>query len=123
MYILGLQNRPTSKWAAWQFLSDRLVDGVDTGSVYDDRDWFQEQYDNASSPAMLLGGECFLKIEQSYKCNARLVRGDTSYTALSSWMVRLYNYDEINAGTENFVVSIYQHFFHRYPTDVEVTSF
>ena len=21
MYILGLQNRPTSKWAAWQFLT------------------------------------------------------------------------------------------------------
>ena len=31
-------------------------------------------------------------------------------------------YDEINMGTENFVVSIFQNFFHRYPTAAELYS-
>jgi hypothetical protein len=31
-------------------------------------------------------------------------------------------YDEINMGTENFVVSMFQHFFLRYPTNAELTS-
>lgn len=31
-------------------------------------------------------------------------------------------YDEINMGTENFVVSMFQHFFLRYPTNAELAS-
>ena len=120
-YVLGLQVQPSAKWASWQFLSDRLVDGVDTATIYGDRDWYQDRVDNAASPgdaawwAMLLG-----KSEDHIDAMHGWFDGDTSYTSLTSWMVRLYNYDEINAGTENFVVSIYQHFFHRYPTDVEL---
>jgi hypothetical protein len=47
---------------------------------------------------------------------------DSTYNSLVGWMVRMPIYDEINMGTENFVVSIYQHFYHRYPTDHELTQ-
>ena len=120
-YVLGLQVRPSSKWAAWQFLSDRLIDGIDTARIYSDQEWFQERYDNASSPGdAAWWGMLLNKSVNHINAMHGWFEGDTSYTNLCSWMVRLYSYDEINAGTENFVVSIYQHFFHRYPTDIEL---
>ena len=37
-------------------------------------------------------------------------------------LVNNFEYDQINMGTENFVVSLFQNFYHRYPTTYELTE-
>lgn len=122
-YVLGIQDLDRSKWAIWQFLSDRILDGIDTTQVRESADIFQYRVDNSST-----------QNEKDYwqwlldRTNNNLValegwyNQDSTYNSLVGWMVRMPIYDEINMGTENFVVSIYQHFYHRYPTDHELTQ-
>ena len=40
-YVLGIQDLDRSKWAIWQFLSDRILDGIDTTQVRESADIFQ----------------------------------------------------------------------------------
>ena len=120
-YITNIQDMQRSKWAVWQFLSDRILDGTDTADVYWSAQWYQERVNNSGT-----------QNEQDYwqglldrtNNNIATLNGwysnDSTYDALIAWMVRMPVYDEINMGTENFVVSIYQHFYHRYPTDHEL---
>lgn len=120
-YITNIQDMQRSKWAVWQFLSDRILDGTDTADVYWSAQWYQQRVDNSGT-----------QNEQDYwqglldrtNNNIATLNGwysnDSTYDALIAWMVRMPVYDEINMGTENFVVSIYQHFYHRYPTDHEL---
>lgn len=122
-YVLGIQDLDRSKWAIWQFLSDRILDGIDTTQVRESADIFQYRVDNSGT-----------QNEKDYwqwlldRTNNNLValegwyNQDSTYNSLVGWMVRMPIYDEINMGTENFVVSIYQHFYHRYPTDHELTQ-
>jgi len=122
-YVLGIQDLDRSKWAIWQFLSDRILDGIDTTQVRESADIFQYRVDNSGT-----------QNEKDYwqwlldRTNNNLValegwyNQDSTYNSLVGWMVRMPIYDEINMGTENFVVSIYQHFYHRYPTDHEFTQ-
>lgn len=122
-YVLGIQDLDRSKWAIWQFLSDRILDGIDTTQVRESADIFQYRVDNSGT-----------QNEKDYwqwlldRTNNNLVAlegwysQDSTYSSLVGWMVRMPIYDEINMGTENFVVSIYQHFYHRYPTDHELTQ-
>lgn len=122
-YVLGIQDLDRSKWAIWQFLSDRILDGIDTAQVRESADIFQYRVDNSGT-----------QNEKDYwqwlldRTNNNLValegwyNQDSTYNSLVGWMVRMPIYDEINMGTENFVVSIYQHFYHRYPTDHELTQ-
>ena len=122
-YVLGIQDLDRSKWAIWQFLSDRILDGIDTTQVRESADIFQYRVDNSGT-----------QNEKDYwqwlldRTNNNLValegwyNQDSTYNSLVGWMVRMPIYDEINMGTENFVVSIYQHYYHRYPTDHELTQ-
>lgn len=122
-YVLGIQDLDRSKWAIWQFLSDRILDGIDTTQVRESADIFQYRVDNSGT-----------QNEKDYwqwlldRTNNNLVAlegwysQDSTYSSLVGWMVRMPIYDEINMGTENFVVSIYQHFYHRYPTEHELTQ-
>jgi len=122
-YVLGIQDLDRSKWAIWQFLSDRILDGIDTTQVRESAGIFQYRVDNSVT-----------QNEKDYwqwlldRTNNNLValegwyNQDSTYNSLVGWMVRMPIYDEINMGTENFVVSIYQHFYHRYPTDHELTQ-
>ena len=48
--------------------------------------------------------------------------GTTTITELYSAMANNIFFDEINMGTENFVVAMFQHFLLRYPTDSELES-
>lgn len=51
-----------------------------------------------------------------------LTAGTLDYKGLLKRSVDNYFYDQINMGTENFVVSTYQNFLFRYPTDAELLA-
>jgi len=120
-YVSNIQSMQRSKWAVWQFLSNRILDGIDTADVNSGALWYQDRVDNSSTQNEKdywqgLVDRTLGNIEALDGWYA----GDTAYGDLIGWMVRLPVYDEINMGTENFVVSVYQHFYHRYPTNHEL---
>lgn len=62
------------------------------------------------------------KLEDLRKSVADINSGALSLIGLHRRCVNNYFYDQINMGTENFVVSMFQHFLYRYPTDDELTQ-
>lgn len=120
-YILGLQSEPEVRWVAWQFLSDRLLEGIDTAQIYSDQQWYLDQSTTSGSQGVQEYWQfLYGKSTDHISAMEGWFNGDTTYSRLQTWMVRLNTYDEINMGTENFVVSVYQHFYHRYPSDLEL---
>lgn len=53
---------------------------------------------------------------------SNLYAGTTDYRGMLSRMTNNYFYDQINMGSENFVVSTYQNFLFRYPSDAELLA-
>lgn len=51
-----------------------------------------------------------------------MLAGTMDYRAMLSRMTNNYFYDQINMGSENFVVSTYQNYLFRYPSDAELLA-
>lgn len=122
-FIESLQADPRARWTAWQFLSNRLVDGVDTVRLNEEIDAYSYYITNSGTDGEREYWQGLLDRSLAhFQAYEGWLAADTSYTQVMRRMFRLPAYDEINMGTENFVVSVYQHAFHRYPTDAELAS-
>ena len=120
-YVSNIQYMQRSKWAVWQFLSNRILDGIDTADLNSGALWYQDRVDNSGTQNEKDYWQGLLdRTLGNIEALDGWYAGDTAYVDLIGWMVRLPVYDEINMGTENFVVSAYQHFYHRYPTNHEL---
>jgi hypothetical protein len=53
---------------------------------------------------------------------SNMYAGTMDYRGLLSRMTNNYFYDQINMGSENFVISTYQNFLFRYPSTAELTA-
>ncbi len=62
------------------------------------------------------------RLELLKAASGDLESGTLDIIGLHRRCVYNYFYDQINMGTENFVVSMFQHFLFRYPTDEELTQ-
>ena len=62
------------------------------------------------------------KLENLKKSVTDLNSGTISIIGLHKRCVNNYMYDQVNMGTENFVVSVFQNFLYRYPTEDELTQ-
>ena len=51
-----------------------------------------------------------------------LIAGNITVAQMHRTMIDNSFYDELNMGTENFVISSFEHFFSRYPTDAELAE-
>jgi hypothetical protein len=60
------------------------------------------------------------KLESLKASVADLNAGTITIIGLHKRCISNYFYDQLNMGTENFVVSMFQHFLYRYPTDQEL---
>ena len=122
-FIESLQTNQRARWTVWQFMSNRLVDGVDTLRLREEIDAYNFYITNSGTDGEREYWEGLLQRAQAHKqAYTGWINQDSSYTVLMRRMFRLPAYDEINMGTENFVVSVYQHAFHRYPSDAELAS-
>ena len=100
-----------------------LLNGVDTNSI-------NSQIDAINAFLTTLTDSAEIQIYE----NARddLLRLTTVPSDLDNEIISMsdmhrfcvdnFAYDEINMGTENFIVSIYQNFFYRYPTEEELVE-
>lgn len=62
------------------------------------------------------------RLYEYQNCMNDLLAGTLDYRGMLKRCVNNYFYDQINMGTENFVVSTYQNFLYRYPTDAELLA-
>jgi hypothetical protein len=62
------------------------------------------------------------RLQQLKAIPADLNSGSLTQTGMNRRLINNYFYDQINMGTQNFVVSSFQHFLDRYPTDNELTQ-
>ncbi len=69
----------------------------------------------------LLSGE-INRLDLLMKVNVDMAAGTLDYKGMLKRSVYNYFYDQINMGTENFVVSTFQNFLFRYPSDQELLS-
>lgn len=62
------------------------------------------------------------KLNELMSARTQFMAGTIDHRTLLKRMVNNYFYDQINMGTENFVISTFQHFFFRYPTISELSN-
>lgn len=62
------------------------------------------------------------KLENLKKSVADLNSGTIGIIGLHKRCINNYMYDQVNMGTENFVVSMFQNFLYRFPTEDELTQ-
>lgn len=62
------------------------------------------------------------KLNELMAARTQFIAGSINHQTLLKRIVNNYFYDQINMGTENFVISTFQHFFFRYPTVSELAN-
>ena len=101
-----------------------LINGVDTNQIREDYiDGFEEALENSDDPFEIQEiEEGLVKLYLLYNSTDDLKSNDATITEIQARCVDNFIYDEINMGSFNYVVSIYQNFLHRYPTEYEIEN-
>jgi len=101
-----------------------LINGVDTNQIREDYiDGFEEALENSYDPFEIQEiEEGLVKLYLLYNSTDDLKANTATITEIQGRCVNNFIYDEINMGSFNYVVSIYQNFLHRYPTEYEIEN-
>lgn len=101
-----------------------LINGVDTNQIREDYiDGFEEALENSDDPFEIQEiEEGLVKLYLLYNSTDDLKANTATITEIQVRCVNNFIYDEINMGSFNYVVSIYQNFLHRYPTEYEIEN-
>jgi hypothetical protein len=101
-----------------------LINGVDTNQIREDYiNGFEEALENSDDPFEIQEiEEGLVKLYLLYNSTDDLKANTATITEIQVRCVNNFIYDEINMGSFNYVVSIYQNFLHRYPTEYEIEN-
>jgi hypothetical protein len=102
--------------------SANILNGVDTAMINERFDLYKYFLMNASGFDSIYIGYEFERLSVLKQALPDLNAGIITNTELYKRMVNNNFFDEINMGTENFVVAMFQHFLLRYPTGSEVEN-
>jgi len=121
--VANLQAQPEATFVLFQGLCNRYLDGADTAGIRQDRDYYQGRADNANNQSSQTYYQGLAdRMSELYMVPFWLGWGTASYDDVQQIIVDNSIYDEINMGTENFCVSLFQNYFLRYPTLVELVE-
>jgi hypothetical protein len=98
------------------------LDGLDTNQIQQDYLVYVNLLNSVSPDLKEILEVEIARLEQLLEIETMLKSGDIGTTDLHKRMVDNLYYDEINMGTENFVVATFQNFLFRYPTDDELEN-
>ncbi len=117
--IIAHQNYPHK---LWEDVRGDLLDGVDTNTI-------RLEYNQAAANFAITTGwqkqywlDQMLRLQPLFTIPQEIAAGQITLNDVHRRAVNNSIYDEINMGTENFVVSIFQNFFFRYPTAAELAQ-
>ncbi|MBT3572932.1 MAG: hypothetical protein HOE88_04650 [Flavobacteriales bacterium] len=119
--VANLQSESEATFVLFQSLCNRYLDGVDTAEIRQDRDYYQYKSNNANNQS----SQSYYQNLADRMGNLHMVPywlgwGTVSYDDVQTFIVDNSIYDAINMGTENFCVSLFQNYYMRYPTMVEL---
>ena len=121
--VANLQAKPEATFVLFQGLCNRYLDGADTADIRQDRDYYQNRANNANNQSSQTYYQGLAdRMSELYMVPFWLGWGTASYDDVQQIIVDNSIYDEINMGTENFCVSLFQNYFLRYPTLVELVE-
>jgi hypothetical protein len=102
--------------------SANILNGVDTAMINERYYLYKYFLMNASGFDSIYIGYEFERLSVLKQALPELNAGTITNTELYKRMVNNNFFDDINMGTENFVVAMFQHFLLRYPTGAEVEN-
>lgn len=119
--VANLQAQPEATFVVFQGMCNRYLDAADTAEIRQDRDYYQTKSDNATNQSTQAYYQNLAdRMADLYLVPFWLRWGTATYDGVQQVIVDNSIYDEINMGTENFCVSLFQNYYLRYPTSVEL---
>ena len=102
--------------------SVNILNGVDTSMINDRVDFYQLLTTSVNDIDTIYVNYELERMEELQKALSDLNSATITSTEFYRRMINNSFFDEINMGTENFVVAIFQHFLLRYPSDDELKN-
>lgn len=119
--ISSIQALPDYHVNEYEIARASLVNGLDTNTVYQYIYILNEQLSLETDPDIIAQYNVEIqKLQDLIDVTSDLDNNLIDMKEVHQRCVSNFFYDEINMGSENFVVSIYQNFFFRYPTTEEL---
>lgn len=120
--IENLMNDDAYYNKVWEDARSELLEGADTASIRNEYDQAVYNYQNTSGHSQEYWKDQVDRLRTLLNIPDELKSGLINMQELHSRAVNNPIYDDINMGTENFVVSVFQNFFFRYPTIAELNQ-
>lgn len=121
--VASIQALPDYHVHEYEIARASLVEGLDTNTIQQYIFIFNDQLSNETDPDNIaIYNAEILKLQNLMDVTDDLDAGTISMKDVHQRCVYNFFYDEVNMGTENFIVSIYQNFFFRYPTIEELAE-
>ncbi|MGB3948404.1 MAG: hypothetical protein WBM13_10490 [Bacteroidia bacterium] len=113
--------KPEYNQKLYEIASIKLLNTFDTAAITEQIAIYQFLLtDSAYVSVFDLLNQEIVRLNALKNIPADLNNGTLTTIGLHRRLINNYFYDQINMGTENFVVSTFQHFMDRYPTDNEL---
>lgn len=113
--------KPTYNQRLYEIASVKLLTSFDTTAITQTISTFQFLLtDSAYASVFDILNMEIARLQQLKNIPADLNNGTLTTIGMHRRLINNYFYDQINMGTENFIVSTFQHFMDRYPTDNEL---
>lgn len=119
--IASIQNLSDYPINEYEIARASLLNGLDTNTIHQYIYILNEQLSLETEPDIIAQYNVEIqKLEDLIDVTYSLDDNSITMRDVHQRCVRNFFYDEINMGTENYIVSIYQNFFFRYPTSEEL---
>lgn len=113
--------KPEYKEKLYETASIKLLNTFDTSAITEQIMLYQFLLtDSTYAPLFDIINTEMARLIELKAVPAQLANGTLNTIGMHRRLINNYFYDEINMGTENFVVSTFQHFMDRYPTGSEL---
>lgn len=108
---------------AYEIVNNQLLPGLDTFEITLRLNFYTALLDSpAYEPFIGLLEYEIGRLQDLKDAPVDFQAGTISRVDLHKRLIRNSFYDEINMGSQNFVLSLFEHFLNRYPTDAELTN-
>jgi hypothetical protein len=120
-FLTEVFSKPEYKEKLYETASIKLLNSFDTSAITGQIALYQFLLtDSTYAPLYDIINMEMARLIELKAVPAQLANGTLNTIGMHRRLINNYFYDQINMGTENFVVSTFQHFMDRYPTGSEL---
>jgi hypothetical protein len=117
-----IKNDPAYYHVLWKEIRELLLDGSDTSDINETYTELKEDWQNASGNAKDQLEYEWKRMEKLLNADQKLASGEYNWESLQKLSCYNYIYEDLNMGSENYVVAVFQNLIFRYPTIQELDA-